>query len=111
MDKESNYDASVFYLDFSLMDYLQRILQTHKPTTQNISLMCWEQPASCRSPIPAAIPQTSLQGEEDTQLWSRETHGRVGETTNAANHIITSTLLNYCPSPPHVLTWIFLHQM
>ena len=52
------------------MDYLQKIPQTHKPTTRNMSLTCWEWPVSCRSPTPVAILQTSLQRERETHLCS-----------------------------------------
>lgn len=63
----------LFFNELNLIfNYLQRIPQTHIPTTQNKSLRCWGWPVSCRSPTLAAIQQTSLQGSSQIMRTSRD---------------------------------------
>lgn len=89
-----------------LQNYLRRIPQTHTPTTQSKPSTSWGWPASCRIPTPAAIPQTSLQGEEDSYLSSDEL--REGKNKKIKKKAVGQS--TDC-SPPHVFTCSFLHQM
>lgn len=91
-----------------LQNYLQRIPQTHTPTTQSKPSTSWGWPASCRIPTPAAIPQTSLQGEEDSYLSLDE----LSEAKHKRNKTKKKTAGQSTDcSPPHVFTCSFFHQM
>lgn len=50
----------VHYYKFNHGMYLLRILQLHRSTIQNRSSVCWEWPASCRTPNPARLLKTTL---------------------------------------------------
>lgn len=87
-----------------LIDYLQKIPQTHKPTTQNKSLRCWEGPVSCRSPTPAVILLSNLWGEIDTNFSHPKRPAQEMPECIGSLEIAD-------PSPPHVDTWSFRHRM